>query len=116
MKVKKFLKKKNKIIKKVTGMDLIPKDQIKKTPFKHLSFYTNFDINVLSAAICPYCISYQKYTDCSGCPMSDAGNKCITNPESTWHKSKDIWIEKATKKDKKKLKKLCNQYNKEEGK
>ena len=78
MKVITFLKKKNKLVKKVTGITLIPKEQIEKVT-KHKLLGTS------DADICPYCHVYTN--TCDGCPMHTANNQCgIRDFDSTYMK------------------------------
>ncbi len=111
MKTKTFIKKKNKIIKKATGLILVPKDQIKNTPKKPLSL--TYGTHNLDAELCPYCMAF--YNSCTTedgekCPMLKAGNDCHEN--STWDLANIEWEKKATNKDRKKLEKLVIKYNK----
>ncbi len=118
MNTKQFLKKKNKIVKKVTGHTLIPKDQIKNTPKVYLN--ETHSLLDLSSDICPYCSIYNyscKTKDGKECPMLEENNKCENNryeddKETTWYISNQAWISKATDKDKEKLRKLIKEYNK----
>jgi len=115
---KQYLKKKNKIVKNVTGVTLIPKDQIVKHPFVELTE----DLAILfklPAVCCTYCQLYQE-DSCKKCPMAKAGNKCRTlendDADNTWSKANEIWTETSTVKNMKKLLKLVKRYNKEKGK
>ena len=112
MKTKTFIKKKNKIVKKVTGITLVPEDQIIDEPKVMLGYFTSF---YLDSSVCPYCVSRRKDNiniDCTTCPMSLAGNKCEANENSTWNEANTIWGREAKKKDIKKLSKLIKKYNK----
>ena len=80
MSVKKFIKKKNKLIKKVTGVTLVPKKQIKKIDVVPLSVYWG------DSYLCPYCVKYNDHI-CTGCPMEKAGNAC-SKYDSTYNQVK----------------------------
>jgi len=114
---KQFLKRKNKLVKKVTGITLIPKDQIIKHPFVELEE----DLAILfklPAVCCTYCQLYRE-DNCKKCPMAKANNKCRTleddSNDDTWSKANAIWTEVSTIKNMKKLFNLVKQYNKEKG-
>ena len=109
-----FFKKKNKIVKRVTGEVLIPDDQIMETGMKQVELGAefNFDLIVLGDGICPYCIYFYTKEGCDNCPMSVAGNQC-EDSGSSWRKAKSKWAEKATTDDIQELRELCKQYNKE---
>ena len=86
MKITKFFKKKNKIIKKYTGEILVPKDQIKDIP-NYLKDLEKIGRSgklsmAYDGAMCPYCVYYGNinrynnekinndyYHACQGCPM-----------------------------------------------
>ncbi len=68
MKVIDFLKKKNKLVFKATGIVLIPEDQLIDLVPRRLDFRTD-------ATICPYCVEFIDDI-CDDCPMSKASNKC----------------------------------------
>jgi len=110
---KKYLKKKNKLVKRVTGLVLVPKDQIKKHPFVLLK--DMYATDMLHEDICTYCILYADDM-CISCPMHKADNECNYNSDSTWRRANDSWVAKATKEDQKELSELVQQYNREEGK
>ena len=77
----KYLKKKNKILKKVTGLTLVPKEQLKNVKLKKpLHIGEVFD----DVSICPYCVLYMKNGSCTKCPMDKAGNSCILSPDNTY--------------------------------
>lgn len=70
MKVTKFIKQKNKIIHKLTGITLVPEDQIQKVPKHELTFKND-------ATACPYChLFLLRNNSCEECPMHKAGNGC----------------------------------------
>ena len=71
-----YMKKKNKILKKLTGITLIPKDQLVSLEATYLSIESD-------SAICPHCIAYGKY-NCKDCPMAIAGNKCSIDEDNTY--------------------------------
>ncbi len=77
MSVKKFIKKKNKLVKKATGITLVPEDQIEEMPAVQLY------ISISDASLCPYCAVYAEQMMCEGCPMLKAGNAC-GDPNSTY--------------------------------
>ncbi len=112
MTTKDFLIKKNKIVFEVTGVVLVPLDQIEEVEFRELeSFFTT----TLCGDICPYCLIYYSQMGalrCSGCPMAKKGNLCRTGG-STWKRASTLWSEKSKLKDHAKLNKLIRKYNKE---
>jgi hypothetical protein len=112
-----FFKKKNKIVKRVTGVVLIPDDQIVETGMEQVELEIGkFDLNALGGGICPYCIYFYKdWCKCCECPMALAGNKCNNDNNSSWRKAKSRWVKKATttEEDIQELRELCEQYNKE---
>ena len=65
----KFMKKKNKILKKITGITLIPKDQLVEVEAKPLTLGR-------PESICPYCILFIKSYECEDCPMAIKNNRC----------------------------------------
>ncbi len=90
MKTSEFIRKKNKIIKKYTGIDLVPEDQIKDVDF-------NSKMNMAyDSSCCPYCAF-----GCKVCPMVLGNNRCgledstytkvtlnyyrISDPNAPWH-------------------------------
>ena len=105
MKIKTFLKKKNKIVKKATKHTLIPENQIIKVDRKYLENSRKGEC--LTEDTCPYCLIY---ADCLDCIMNIENNDCAEN-NSTWNAANEAWKELATKKDIKKLNKLINKYN-----
>jgi len=115
---KQYLKRKNKLIRKVTGVTLIPKDQIVEHPFIKLNIGKT-PIDSLKGIYCTYCQMYHK-NSCEGCPMFEADNRCFPYPKddrpNSWNTANDLWIEKATEEDKLELFNLAKQYNEEEGK
>ena len=75
-----YMEKKNEIIYKLTGVTLIPKDQLIEVEAKPLS--TGGDDEC-----CPYCVIYRTehdFTDCYNCPMSKANNECDLDDGSTY--------------------------------
>ena len=120
---KQYLKRKNKIVKRVTGKALIPKSQIKKHPFVKLDEtlkhkHNKYEIGEqLLGGICTYCKLYDNHEpDCLSCPMAQAENGCTADIYSTWHIANKKWEQRAKPKDVKELMDLVEQYNKEEGK
>jgi Tfp pilus tip-associated adhesin PilY1 len=77
----KYLKKKNKILKKVTGLTLVPKEQLKNVKLKE-PLYVGEVLDDVS--ICPYCVLYMKDSSCTECPMYKAGNSCVFSPNNTY--------------------------------
>ena len=69
-----FMKKKNKIIKKITGITLIPKEMLVEVAPKPL-WHT-------STGSCPYCVDDG---GCNTCPMVKHDNAC-DEISSTWQK------------------------------
>ena len=118
MSVVEFIKRNSEIVKAVTGVTLVPEDQIvdipedKRTPLDlddDLSEYS-----FLGTEYCPYCALYFNDKDCKGCPVYEAGNDCNQEDNNnTWMKANDIWMEKSTEKDWKKLRDLVAEYNKQ---
>lgn len=102
-----FIKEKNHIIKKYTGITLIPESQMIDIPKTQLNMTAD-------RYACPYCMQFLKF-QCKSCPMFDANNDCH-DTHSTYHQmclaigDKDMvatsspWFEE--------LKMLINQYNK----
>lgn len=108
MTTKEFLIKKNEIIKRATGITLIPENQIIDEPKVKLE---DDCVEYLSSTFCPYCVP-RMY--CNTCPMYKAGNQCTdTKKDSTWYRANSIWRKKATEKDKEELKHLIREYNKD---
>ena len=73
MTVETYIRRKNEIVKKATGVALVPEEQVEDIPdfTKKLSM-----VNDMSA--CPYCIEYSPYWgNCTICPMVKSGNKCM---------------------------------------
>lgn len=114
MTTKEFLIKKNEIVKRATGMDLIPLDQIVDEPKVRLS-EEDYCIT-LDSYICPYCMNRKAYEispiDCDTCPIYVAGNGCGKG-ESTWFQANSLWINKATDEDVEELILLVQEYNKD---
>ena len=85
--VKKFLLKKNEILREFleTDVDLVPPSQIVEIPLtKKLDTSSSYNM-------CPYCVFFRGNSDddsCSECPMYIAGNSCIAVPRgnSTFRK------------------------------
>ncbi len=85
MKVTKFIKKKNKILRKHLGLpfNLVPKTQIEECDKHRLS------AKGLTPS-CPYCLAYSQYIgNCDKCPMAIAGNECCDENGSTFEKYMD---------------------------
>ena len=79
MSVVEFIKRKNELIKKHTGMVLVPEDQIEECEKRYLSTFDD-------EKACPYCQVYSDFYNCTGCPMSKADNCCMGNGNSTYLK------------------------------
>jgi hypothetical protein len=73
MTTKEYIIAKNKLIKKHTGLTLVPEDQIIDLPFKKLYIYTD-------ESACPYCIHFE----CHDCPMHKANNSCGSITGTYW--------------------------------
>ena len=118
MSVVEFMKRKNEIVKAVTGVILVPEDQIvdipedKRVLLAQKKKYDLFEYHFLNADYCPYCALYIN-NECKGCPMYEAGNRCDQGKYNTWTKANKIWTEISTKKDWKKLRDLVAEYNKQ---
>lgn len=111
-----FIHKKNALVKRVTGVILVPEDQIVETPRVHLPINKDTGFGGLGAAECPYCQIYREIPNdifCTKCPIELAGNRCVSIEESSYHIADRLWIEKSTKADHKELRALCEEYNKE---
>ena len=113
MLVSEFIKRKNEIIYKHTGLILVPKDQIEECA----QFPLRVDANDGSA--CPYCRAfYHKEGMCCNCPMYKAGNYC--DGENSSYRSIVMLGEDRlfslvypTQPFHEQLKDLINQYNEE---
>ncbi len=77
MSAKTYIRKKNEILKKHTGMVLVPEDQITECEAKPLSMRDDM-------SACPYCLAYENVGDCTGCPMYEANNGCLASYTSTY--------------------------------
>jgi len=111
MTTKQYIHKKNDIVLRVTGVILVPADQIVDIPPVLLS---TEPISWLDGSICPYCRAFQKEEDCPDCPMYLANNRCSSssNTPSTWGKADIRWDKLATDTDKAELLALVIDYNK----
>lgn len=71
MTVIEYIRAKNELLHKHTGVTLVPEDQIQDCPVKRLSIATD-------ATACPYCMAYDEHLNdnCAKCPMQLAGNGC----------------------------------------
>ena len=118
MSVAEFLRRKNEIIKAVTGVILVPEDQIvdipedKRVLLAQKKKYDLFEHYYLNADYCPYCALYFS-DECKDCPMCKAGNCCNKNDHSTWYVANNLWMEKSSGVDWMKLKELIDEYNKQ---
>lgn len=71
-----YINRKNEIIKRITGLTLVPEEQIQEVPVLELKPENEND-----ADICPYCLYYKKEQDdfdtsCGECPMELHDNQC----------------------------------------
>lgn len=79
MTAKQYMKRKNNILEDMSGVVLVPKEQIVKTSFILMNpIGTN-------ANICPYCLIYN---DCIDCPMENEDNNCGED-HSSYNKTMD---------------------------
>ena len=106
-----YIKRKNAMIFKHTGVTLVPPDQIEDCEQKPLSIEGD-------AYACPYCKAYYLPTgNCEGCPMAKAGNECDISDNNTYNQVRDAVItsriisKAAPWHDE--LKELIEQYNRE---
>ena len=78
MTAREYIERKNALIKKYTGLILVPESQI-------IDIQSKEPLNTESDKyICPYCIEWLGLgKDCKGCPMEQADNKCL-NDASTY--------------------------------
>ena len=114
MTTKEYLIAKNAIVKRVTGLTLVPEDQIVDTP-KVVLTSDKEDDGKLHSGICPYCILYIS-NDCVECPMTKANNRCMGWPirasyKGTWYAANEKWIDKSTQKNTNELTDLAIAYN-----
>lgn len=78
MTIVEYIKRKNKILKEITGIILVPESQIKEIPAIKLDIDRYDD-----SGICPYCLVYLDHSKeyelepCKGCPMKEQGNDCL---------------------------------------
>jgi len=113
MTTKEFIIEKNRIVKRVTRVTLVPEDQIVDEDKVYLdAFY----YGSLDAKMCPYCENRRRgfggSIDCETCPMYRAGNYC-DDVESTWKEANARWRKLAKEKDRDELKFLVAVYNNE---
>ena len=78
MTVTEFMQKKNEILRDITGLTLVPEEQIVEVP-KTMLNTDSTDIG--NGDICPYC---RIFMNCNGCPMDIAGNNCDISDNSTY--------------------------------
>lgn len=78
-----YIRKKNAIALKLTGVTIVPEGQIRNVEPRQL---TTDNI----ANMCPYCALYFD-NECVECPMKEAGNRCDLDVTNTW----DIFSDKA---------------------
>lgn len=114
-----YLAAKNALVLAVTGLILIPEDQIVDIKPAKLDVCLDQGLNdfdMLSSETCPYCAeySYGSFLSCDDCPMALAGNECAgTAGIDTWSKANSAWQERSTEKDWQALKDLAMEYNKQ---
>lgn len=112
MTVSSYIRAKNKILMECLGLgfDLVPEGQIEECEQKELSIASSINS-------CPYCLVFIHDSDCTGCPMEKARNRCNTSPENTWNKynrSGDYNLHVYTSSPAyKPMVELINQYNRE---
>ena len=80
MTTKEYIEKKNELVFKMTGLTLVPEDQIVDT--KYIDKFAA--VEYLSKFNCPYCLAYLN-KDCKDCPMFEAGKHCLSM-DSTYSK------------------------------
>ena len=84
MSITQYLKRKNDLIYEQTGIILTPDDQIVEVEKRILGISSDMDA-------CPYCVAFYvsgalEEDKCTGCPMQEAGNGCLTTDDSTYEK------------------------------
>ena len=111
MTVTNYIRQKNALVHAVTGLTLVPEEQIKDVTALPLNSKM---FSRLTSGSCPYCTVYE--SECTGCPIEEADNACIlpnedTNTNSTWYKADLAWQTNATPKDHKALADLVAKFN-----
>lgn len=105
-----YLKKKNELVRRVTGKTLIPEYQLVEhelTKEELAGFRPNFGLSVDN---CTYCIMYiVGRNSCKNCPMYRAGNHCAEE-KSTYEKARGKWEQKSTQYDKEALYELGREF------
>ena len=86
MRMTELIKRKNKILFDLTGLTLVPFNQVEELEKKILVEAGDVGEGILSdSMICPYCVvaaqTHDGGVDCSDCPMSMAGNSCNRSPD-----------------------------------
>ena len=79
MTVREYIKVKNSILEKATGITLVPEDQIIDLEPMPLSLDHDGDA-------CPYCLHFE---NCEKCPMKLAHNKCLSSISNTYKEITD---------------------------
>jgi hypothetical protein len=103
MTVEEYIRKKNEILYDITGITLVPEDQIIDIDPMKLSIESD-------SKACPYCIEYLfKYESCKSCPMFLAGNECVVNDNNTYEETRN-GLEGSIIKIKK-IRDLIKEYN-----
>ena len=98
--------KKNAIFEELTGVTLIPDDQLVDTVRMPLSSRS-------SVLACPYCQLYNHNIDCTECPMAKANNNCKFTENSTFDQVNRHLL--CSIPDEPALIKLIAEYNKSNG-
>lgn len=112
MLVSEYLRKKNALVLKATGVILVPEDQIEECKQQPLHA-------VSDASVCPYCAIYHDPDgNCAKCPMEKAGNSCIafTRSQPSYRAVKEAMYKLCNYQgiqDVPGVRTLVDQYNKE---
>lgn len=106
MKPTTFTHKKNQILFDLTGIILVPEDQIEDCEVKEL-FSDSDDL------CCPYCRVYLA-NNCVNCPMAVAGNRCSMHTSSTYYQIINVVHPKIIA-EIPKIIDLVNEYNQSNG-
>jgi len=105
-----YLKAKNELVKRVTGVPLVQNENIIEHTIKGVDVQEFTPSTYLSSEGCTYCAMYLRH-GCDGCPIDD-GDNCFA-PTSTFIAASRLWVKKALVKDKHELKELGNKLNDE---
>ena len=104
-----YLKAKNELVEKVTGLILIPEDQLVEHKPDMRYFHPRLGLSYMN---CTYCTLYYDKA-CKGCPMKEAGNGCTDHLKTSYGRATDAWDEKATDTGRAELLRLGEQFQKE---